>query len=176
MHIHLVACVRPGALGCNNLTKSMHIHLRVFSPTTVPDVTTLQNLCIYIAQPVCIYSAPDVTTLQNLCIYISDYGIRANKPDVTTLQNLCIYIEKNRNNRTETDVTTLQNLCIYIRLTLFSCFNLAGCNPIHRETGEQSRQVRRRRFGIIRPYFVIYLFCDLLIVPADSGWRSGRGR
>ena len=76
--------------------------------------------------------------------------------DVTTLQNLCIYINSAILRSLSTDVTTLQNLCIYIRLMLFSCFNLAGCNPIHRETREQSRQVRRRRFGIIRPYFVIH--------------------
>ena len=102
------------------------------------------------------YSATDVTTLQNLCIYILFKVELKENSDVTTLQNLCIYITLCVHDMTLVDVTTLQNLCIYIRLTLFSCFNLAGCNPIHRETGEQSRQVRRRRFGIIRPYFVIH--------------------
>lgn len=33
-----------------------------------------------------------------------------------------------------------------------SCFNLAGCNSISYEAEKQSRQVLRRRFGVIRPY------------------------
>ena len=99
---------------------------------------------------------PDVTTLQNLCKYMVWQQGKAVQADVTTLQNLCKYMWRLRGLRIPADVTTLQNLCKYMRFLLFSCFNLAGCNPIHRETGEQSRQVRRRRFGIIRPYFVIY--------------------
>ena len=122
----------------------------------VPDVTTLQNLCIYIRVVVALRVEPDVTTLQSLCIYIFQAAGDYKTTDVTTLQSLCIYIYSQDQVEAITDVTTLQSLCIYIRLTLFSCFNLASCNPIHRETGEQSRQVRRRRFGIIRPYFVIY--------------------
>ena len=39
-----------------------------------------------------------------------------------------------------------------LQFTLPSCFNLAGCNPVHIEAGLQSRQVRRRKFGIICPY------------------------
>ena len=39
-----------------------------------------------------------------------------------------------------------------LQFTLFSCFNLAGCNPVRNEAGVQSRQVRRRKFGIICPY------------------------
>ena len=39
-----------------------------------------------------------------------------------------------------------------LQFTLPSCFNLAGCNPIQNEAGVQSRQVRRRKFGIICPY------------------------
>ncbi len=42
-----------------------------------------------------------------------------------------------------------------LQFTLSSCFNLAGCNPVQSEAGVQSRQVRRREFGIICPYFVI---------------------
>lgn len=41
-----------------------------------------------------------------------------------------------------------------LQFTLPSCFNLAGCNPVQNESGVQSRQVRRRKFGIICPYFV----------------------
>ena len=40
-----------------------------------------------------------------------------------------------------------------LQFTLPSCFNLAGCNPVQSEAGVQSRQVRRRKFGIICPYF-----------------------
>ncbi len=32
---------------------------------------------------------------------------------------------------------------------LSSCLNLAGCNSISYEAGKQSRQVLRRRFGVI---------------------------
>ena len=39
-----------------------------------------------------------------------------------------------------------------LQFTLSSCFNLAGCNPVRNESGLQSRQVRRRKFGIICPY------------------------
>ena len=39
---------------------------------------------------------------------------------------------------------------------LSSCLNLAGCNPISYEAGKQSRQVLRRRFGVICPYFFFY--------------------
>ena len=42
-----------------------------------------------------------------------------------------------------------------LQFTLPSCFNLAGCNPIQNEAGVQSRQVRRRKFGIICPYFAV---------------------
>ena len=35
---------------------------------------------------------------------------------------------------------------------LSSCLNLAGCNSISYEAGKQSRQVLRRRFGVICPY------------------------
>ena len=33
-----------------------------------------------------------------------------------------------------------------------SCFNLAGCNSVRNESGLQSRQVHRCKFGIICPY------------------------
>ena len=39
-----------------------------------------------------------------------------------------------------------------LQFKLPSCFNLAGCNPVRNEAGLQSRQVRRRKFGIICPY------------------------
>ena len=39
-----------------------------------------------------------------------------------------------------------------LQFTLPSCINLAGCNPIQSESGVQSRQVRRRKFGTIYPY------------------------
>lgn len=39
-----------------------------------------------------------------------------------------------------------------LQFMLPSCFNLAGCNPVRNESGLQSRQVRRRKFGIICPY------------------------
>jgi len=42
-----------------------------------------------------------------------------------------------------------------LQFTLSSCFNLAGCNLVQSEAGVQSRQVRRRKFGIICPYFAI---------------------
>ena len=38
---------------------------------------------------------------------------------------------------------------------LSSCLNLAGCYPISCETGQQSRQVLRRKFGTIYPYSMI---------------------
>ena len=47
-------------------------------------------------------------------------------------------------------------MCKMLQFTLPSCFDLAGCNPVQSEAGVQSRQVRRRKFGIICPYFV----CD----------------
>ena len=39
-----------------------------------------------------------------------------------------------------------------LQFMLPSCFNLAGCNPVRNESGLQSRQVHRRKFGIICPY------------------------
>ena len=39
---------------------------------------------------------------------------------------------------------------------LSSCLNLAGCNFISYEAGKQSRQVLRRRFGVICPYLFFY--------------------
>lgn len=39
---------------------------------------------------------------------------------------------------------------------LSSCLNLAGCNSISYEAGKQSRQVLRRRFGVICPYLFFY--------------------
>ena len=39
---------------------------------------------------------------------------------------------------------------------LSSCLNLAGCNSISYEAEKQSRQVLRRRFGVICPYLFLY--------------------
>lgn len=39
---------------------------------------------------------------------------------------------------------------------LSSCLNLAGCNSISCEAEKQSRQVLRRRFGVICPYLFFY--------------------
>ena len=97
----------------------------------------------------------DVTTLQNSCKHMRRDWKMSKLADVTTLQNSCKHMLQRLELFHLLDVTTLQNSCKHMRFLLFSCFNLAGCNPIHRETGEQSRQVRRRRFGIIHPYFVI---------------------
>lgn len=39
-----------------------------------------------------------------------------------------------------------------------SCFNLAGYYPVSFKTRQQSRQVRRRKFGSIQPYTLTLFF------------------
>ena len=145
-------------VGHNNHIRSCFVHGKAASRTDVTDVTTLQNPCRCIFRATRWSVLSDVTTLQNPCRCIRSPSRRWCAPDVTTLQNPCRCIGSLSSAGEPPDVTTLQNPCrciLYIGFTLFSCFNLAGCYSIYRETKMQSRQVRRRRFGIIHPYFVI---------------------
>ena len=103
------------------------------------------------------YNLTDIPTSRNRCSYMFSTVVSSTATGVTTLQNRCSYMNEIQSLMPTADVTTLQNRCSYMRnkrFMLLSCFNLAGCNPVLYETGKQSRQVRRRKFGIIHPYLI----------------------